>query len=78
MPLNILLSKAGKINNSNTNILIMLLTYSPNCNINGGVLFFIIPNNIHSFTLAVLIIYNYIAFNTSHLITYMVKVLSLS
>ena len=65
MPLDILLGRIGKVSDSNTSVLIALLTYSPS------------SNNIYLFAPAVLIIYNYIALNTSRLTTYIVRVLSL-
>ena len=77
MPLNILLGGAGKVNNSNTSILITLLTHSPNCDINGGVLSLAIPDDVYLFTLAVLITYNYTALNASRLAIYMARVSSL-
>ena len=72
-----LLGGTGKVNNSNTSVPITLLTYSPNHNVNGGVLTLTISNDVYLFTLAVLIICNYAALNASCLATYIVRVSSL-
>ena len=77
MPLDILLDRAGKVNNSDTSILIILLTYFPSYNIDSSIPSLTIPNNVYLFTPAVLIMYNYIALNTSYLITCIARVLSL-
>jgi len=65
------------VSNGNTNILITLLTHSFSYKVNGGVLTLAISNNIRLFALAVLITRNYIALNTSYLVTYIVRILSL-
>jgi len=67
----------GKVNNGNTSILIILLTHSPSCDVNGGVLSLAIPNDVHLFTLAVSIARIYAALNASHFATWVVRVLSL-
>ena len=53
------------VNNGNTSVLITPLTYSSSCEVNGGVLTLAISNNVRLFALAVLIIYNCAALNTS-------------
>jgi len=72
-----LLGGVGKVNNSNTSILITLLTYSPSCDVNGDVLSLVIPNDVYSFAPAVLITRIYAALNTSYFATWVVRVLSL-
>ena len=72
-----LLGRVGKVYNSNTSVLITLLTYSSSYKVNSSILTLTIPNNIYLLALAVLITRNYIALNTSYLITYIARVLSL-
>jgi hypothetical protein len=55
----------------------MLLSHSPSCDVNSGISSLTIPDNVHLFTPAVLIIYNYIALNASCLATYIARLLSL-
>jgi len=59
------LGGVGKINNSNTSILIILITYSPSYNINSSILSLTIPNDVYLFAPAVSIIYIYTALNAS-------------
>jgi len=63
------LGGVGKVNNSNTSILIILLTHSPSYSVNGGVLSFTIPDNVHLFTPAVLITRICVALNASRFAT---------
>ena len=65
MPSDILLGRVGIVNNSDTSVLITLLTYSPSYNVNGSVLSLTIPDDVYLFTLAVLITRIYIALNAS-------------
>ena len=75
MSLDIPSGRAGKVNSSNTSVLIILLAYSPSYNIDGSIPSLAIPNDVYLFTPAVLIIYNCIAFNTSCLAICVVRVL---
>jgi len=72
-----LLGGVGKVNNGNTSVLITLLTHSPSYNVNSSVLSLTIPNDVHSFTPAVLIARIYTALNASRFATWVVRVLSL-
>jgi len=71
------LGRVGKVNNSNAGVLIILLTYSPSRDVNGGVLSLTIPDDVHLFALAVLITCIYTALNASRFATWVVRVLSL-
>ena len=64
-----LLGGVGKVNNTNTGVPIILLTYSPSYNVNGGVLSLTIPDDVRLFTPAVLITRIYIALNASRFTT---------
>ena len=77
IPSSILLGGIDKVSNSNTSVLITPLTHSSSYKVNGGILTLAISNNVRLFTLAVLITRNYAALNTSRLITYIARVLSL-
>jgi len=72
-----LLGGVSKVNNSNTSVLITLLTYSPSRNVNGGVLSLAIPDDVYLFAPAVLITRIYAALNASCFATWVVRVLSL-
>jgi len=58
-------------------MLITPLTHFFSYKVNGGILTLAIFNDVRLFTLAILITCNYVALNTSYLITYIAKVLSL-
>jgi len=71
------LGGVGKVNNSNTSILITLLTHSPSRDVNGGVPSLAIPNDVHLFAPAVSITHIYVALNASCFATWVARVLSL-
>jgi len=72
-----LLGGVGKVNNGNTSVLIILLTYSPSRDVDSGVLSLAIPNNVHLFAPAVSIACICAALNASCFATWVVRVLSL-
>ena len=69
MPSDILLGRVGIVNNSDTSVPITLLTYSPSRNVSSGVLSLTIPDDVYSFTPAVLITRIHTALNASRFIT---------